>query len=111
METSPPPLLWMTNAITTVIDRHHRYHTVNDNNRQEPTVIVCCQGQQWRSLLTEAAVNGGHGNGGLCQRQSSLAEAAVEWRDNDAMASVAIASLANGGASHGGHLCQLSSGS
>ncbi len=32
------------------------------------------------------------------------------WRDDDAMASMAMASLANGGGSNGGHHCQLSRG-
>ncbi len=57
----------------------------------------------------EAAVNDGHSNG-LCQQWLSLTEAAVGWRDNDAMASVAMASLADGGGGNGGCCHQLCSG-
>jgi hypothetical protein len=35
-------------------------------------------------LLTEAAVNDGSGNGGLCQQRLSLMEVAVGWKDDDA---------------------------
>jgi hypothetical protein len=57
----------------------------------------------------EAAVDGGHSDGGLYQWRSSL-KAAVGWRDDDALASTVMASLANGGGSNGGHCCQLCSG-
>jgi hypothetical protein len=60
----------------------------------------------------EAAVNGNHVNGCLCQWQSLLTEAAVGWMDNDAMASSTMVFLADGGSSNGGGCRQLcSSGS
>ncbi len=99
----------MTTAIAAVYDLHYRCHTVDKDNRQKTAFIVYCQEWQWRSLLTEAAVDGGLGNGGLCPQQSSSMEAMVVWRDNEAIASEAMASLANGVSGNGGRLCQLCS--
>ncbi len=59
----------------------------------------------------DAVVDGGHGNGGLCQQWLLSMEAAVGWRDDDAIASAAMASLADGGGSNGSCHCQLCSGS
>ncbi len=50
-------------------------------------------------------VDGGRGNGGLCQQQLLSMEAAVGWRDDDAMALVA-----DGGGGDGGRHSQLCSG-
>ncbi len=50
----------------------------------------------------EVAVDGNRGNGGLCRRLSSWTEAAVGWTDDDAMALLTIASLADGGIGDGG---------
>jgi hypothetical protein len=58
-------------------------------------------------LLTEAAVNGGRDDGRLCQRRSLSTEVAMGWKDNDAMASMAMVSLANGGGSDLGLLANL----
>jgi hypothetical protein len=58
----------------------------------------------------EAVVNGGHGNGGLCQQQSLSTKAVVGWRGNDAMASVSMASSADGGGGNGSCRHQLCSG-
>jgi hypothetical protein len=58
----------------------------------------------------EAAVNCGPGNGGLCQWWSLLTEAVVGWKDNDAMASGTMASLADGGGSDGGRPREVCSG-
>ncbi len=62
-------------------------------------------------MLIKAAVDGGHGDGGPCQWPLLLTEAAVGWRDNDAMASGAIASLTNGGGGNGNRCFQLCSDS
>ncbi len=60
----------------------------------------------------EVAVDGDCGNGSsLCQWWSSLPEAAVGWRDNDAMALSTMAFLASGGGGNGGGRRQLCSGS
>ncbi len=59
----------------------------------------------------EAAVDGDHGDGGLCQRRSLSTEAVVGWRGNDAMELAAMGSLADGGSGDGGCRPQLSSGS
>jgi hypothetical protein len=99
-----------TTTIAAVDDHHHRCHTVNNDDCQKPAIVVCCKRRQLRSLLTEAAVDGGHGNGGLCQRWSPSTETAVGWRDNDAMASTAMASLADGGSGNGGGHCHLCRG-
>jgi hypothetical protein len=61
----PPPPLTMT-AIAIVDDRHCLCHTVNDSNHQKPAVVVCHWRWQWQSLLTEAVVNVGRGDGGCC---------------------------------------------
>jgi hypothetical protein len=57
----------------------------------------------------EAAVNGDHGNSGFHQRRLLLTEAALGWRDDDAMALSTTASSANGGGSNGGGCRQLCS--
>jgi hypothetical protein len=62
----PPVLPSTTTAIAVVKDRHRRCHTVKDNNCQKPVVVVCCQWQQWRSLLMEAAFDGSRSDGGIC---------------------------------------------
>ncbi len=63
---SIPPLLPLTmTAIAAVNDRHCHHHTVDDKDCQMPAVVVHHQWQQWRSLLAEAVVDGGCGNGGL----------------------------------------------
>ncbi len=60
----------------------------------------------------EAVVDGSHGDGGLCRRGPSLTEAMLGWRrDDGAMASAVMVSLADGGSANGGHCCQLCSGS
>jgi hypothetical protein len=105
----PPPPLTMT-AIAAINDHHCRCHTVDNNNWQKPAVIVNHWWQQWGSLSTKAAVDGGSGNDGLCHQRLPLMEAAVGWKDDDAMASVMMASLANGGGGNGGRHCQLCSG-
>jgi hypothetical protein len=64
---------------------------------------------QWRSSWMEAVVGGNRSNGGLPQWWSSLTEAALGWRDDDAMASSTMASLANGSNNDGGGHCQLCS--
>jgi hypothetical protein len=99
-----------TTTIAAINDCHCRCHTVDNDNCQKPEVIVCCRRRQWRSLSTEAAVNGGRSNEGLCRRRSSLTDVAVGWRDDDAMALVTMVSLANGGGGDGGRHCQLCSG-
>jgi hypothetical protein len=53
----PLPLPSMMTTIAAVNDHHHRCHTVNDDDCQKSAVIFCHQGQQWRSLLTEAVVD------------------------------------------------------
>jgi hypothetical protein len=58
----------------------------------------------------EVAVHGGRGNGGLHHQRLSSTEAAMGWRDNDAMALAVMASLADGGGGDGGCCCQLCSG-
>jgi hypothetical protein len=55
----------------------------------------------------DVAVDGVHGNGGLRQWWSSSTEAAVGWRGDDAMASLAMASLADGGGGNGGRCLWL----
>jgi hypothetical protein len=57
-----------TTAIAAIEDCHHRCHTVSNDDRQKPApaVVVCCQRPVWRSLITEAAVNGSRSDGGLC---------------------------------------------
>jgi hypothetical protein len=105
----PPLPLSTATAIAAVDNRHCRCHTVNDDDRQMPAVVDCCQQRQWRSLLMEATVNGGHGGGGLCQRRSSSTKVAMDWRDNNAMALATMASLANGGGGNGGCHRQLCS--
>ena len=61
--------------------------------------------------MTEAVVNGSRSNGGLCQRRLSSTEAVVGWRDDDTMASAAMASSADGGSGDGGLPGQLFIGS
>ncbi len=58
----------------------------------------------------EAAVDGGRGDDGLRRRWLSLTKSAVGWRDDDAMASATMASLANGGGGDGSRHRQLCSG-
>ncbi len=86
-------------------------NAVNDDDCQKPAVIVCRQWQQWQSLLMEAAIDGGQGDGGLRQLRSSSTEAAVGWRDDDTIASAVMVSTADGGSGNGGHHHQLCSGS
>ncbi len=94
---SIPPLPPSTKTtIPTINDRHHRCHTVDNDARQKPVVVVHCQRRQRRSSLTEATVNGSHGNGSLCEWQSLLTEVEVGWRDDDAMTLAAMVSLADG---------------
>jgi hypothetical protein len=100
----PPSLLLTTTAIAAVEDRHCCCHTVNDKDRQKPAVVGCHRWQQWRSLLTEAAVDGSCGDGGLCRQGPLSTEAAVGCRVNDALASAGMVSLTNGGGSDG-HCC------
>jgi hypothetical protein len=50
----PPPLT--TTAIAAVDNRHCRCRKVDNADRQKPVVIVCCQLQQWQSLLTDTVV-------------------------------------------------------
>jgi hypothetical protein len=64
----PPSTTTAIAPITAINYCHCRHHTINNNNRQKPAIVVCCQQRQWRSLFTEAVVDGGHGNGGLCQQ-------------------------------------------
>jgi hypothetical protein len=61
--------------------------------RHQPTIDtwcrsikVFCLNTKWRSLAMEAAVDGGHGDGGLCRWWSLSTKVAVGWRGNDAMA-------------------------
>jgi hypothetical protein len=64
---SIPPLPPSTmTAIAAIDECHCCCHSVDNDNRQKPAVIVCCWRRQWQSSLTEVAVDGGHGNGGLC---------------------------------------------
>jgi hypothetical protein len=98
-----------TTAIAAVEDHHCCCHTVDNNNPQKPAVVVCHQWQQSRPLSMEAAVDGNHGNGGLCQRRLLLTEAAVGWRNDDTIALSTMASLANGGSGNGGGCRQLCS--
>jgi hypothetical protein len=103
----PLPLPSTTTAIAAVNDRHCCCHTVNNDNPQKPVVVVCHQRRQLRSLLTEVVVDGGCRDGGLCQWRLSSTEAAVGWRDNDAMASAAMVSSADGGSNDGSRCRQL----
>ncbi len=105
-----PPPSTMT-AIAAIDDCHCCCYTVNNDNPQKPTVIDCRQRQQWWSLLTEVVVDGSCGDGGLCQRSLLSMEAVMGWKDNDAMASTAMASLADRGGSNGGRHHQLCSSS
>jgi hypothetical protein len=105
---SPP--LTMT-AVAAINDHHRRCHTVDNNDRQKPAVVVHCWRQQRQTSLTEAAVNGNRGNGGLCQQRSLSMVARVEWRDDDAMALLTMASSADGGSGNGGGRHQLCSSS
>jgi hypothetical protein len=110
VSTQPlPPLT--TTAIATVDDHHHHCYTVDNNKRQKPAVVVHCWWRQRQLSSTEAVVDGNHGNGGFCWLQLSSAEATVGWRDDDAMAFLTMASLADGGGGNGGHRHQLHSGS
>ncbi len=93
-------------AIAAANDHHCRCHTVDDAC-QKPLVILCCWQQQRRSLSREVAVNGNRGNGGLYRQRSLSMEATVGWRDNDAIASSTMVSLADGGGSNGGGCWQL----
>ncbi len=56
----------------------------------------------------EAAVDGIRSDGGLRQWWLSSMEAAVGWRDNDAMALVAMAPSADGEGSNGSHMVNCS---
>jgi hypothetical protein len=104
----PPPST--TTAIAAIDDPHRHCHTVDNDNRQKPEVVDRHQWRQWRSLLMEAAVNGSHGNGVHCSWRSLSTEAAVGWRDNDAMALAIMASLTDGGSGDGGCHSELCSG-
>jgi hypothetical protein len=106
-----PPLLPTTTTAIAAIGNHHcRCYTVDDNDCQKPVVIVHHQQWQWQSLSTEAAVNGGRGNGSLCRWRLLLMEVVVGWRGNDTITLAAMASLANGGGGNGGRHPQVSSG-
>ncbi len=63
----PPLPPSTTTAIAAIVDCHRRCHTVDDDNCQKLAVVVCCQWLHLRSSLTEAAVDGGRGDGGLRQ--------------------------------------------
>ncbi len=56
-------------------------------------------------------VDGIRDDGGLHQWQLLSTEAAVGWRDDDAMALAVMVSSADGGGGNGGHLGQLFSSS
>jgi hypothetical protein len=72
---------WLNPTNTTANnDCYCRCHTVNNNDRQKPVAIGCRQRQQWQSLLMEAGVDGGRGNGGIHQWGLSLTEAVMGWR-------------------------------